>query len=157
MTLDYSSQCIFCFMCTCYRRLDLYERNGLWFGAACKHISKSIRFFLEKTTLCNCAQTYRKYKQATEPEKQMKHESFFFSNWEKTRLEKRLCFLPVVLFNFSIRPIWLHLRQMNRVKYGRTRKSAFQNTDLFQILPVEPFRFVQNEKPWLSLEWWWPK
>ena len=92
------------------------------------------------------AHRHRKYKKDTEPDEQMKHESFF--EQKKSWLKKKTLFsLPVVLFNFSIRPIWLHLRQMNRVKYARTRKSAFRNTDLFQILPVEPFRFVQKEKP----------
>lgn len=91
------------------------------------------------------AHRHRKHKHNTEPEKQMKHESSFQTE-KKVGWNKNTVFLPVVLFNFSMRPIWLHPRQMNRVKYGRTRKNAFRNTDLFQILPVEPFRFIHERK-----------
>lgn len=47
-----------------------------------------------------------------------------------------------VLFNFSIRPIWLHLKQW--IERTRTKTIVFRNTGLFQILPVEPFNLYKK-------------
>lgn len=101
------------------------------------HISKQIRcFFLPwETTLCNCTDVENK----TKPQKlkQMKHKSFFLFN---NKRKKNLCFFSDVLFNFSLHPIWLHLKQwIGLKKYESKHKSTHRNTDLFQILPVEPF------------------